>query len=44
MPGTRGAAASAEAASTAGPETSSTCAPPGTARSTRSAPAWPVTG
>ena len=42
MPGTRGAAASAEAASTAGPEISSTCTPPGIARSTRSAPAWPV--
>ena len=42
MPGTRGAAASAEAASTAGPEISSSCTPPGIARSTRSAPAWPV--
>src|SRR6185437_5564002 len=42
VPGTRGAAASAEAASTAGPEISSSCTPPGIARSTRNAPAWPV--
>ena len=39
MPGTRGTAASAAAARTAGPETSSTWTPPGMARCTRSVPA-----